>query len=101
MRRFVLYCGWVVENYPLQVYSSALIFSPVRSITRGLFKQEEQRWITSGPAVEDNWNAYTQTLEGHSDSVYSVTFSPDSKLVASGSDDTTVKIWDAATGTYT
>ncbi len=33
------------------------------------------------------------TLEGHSDSVNSVTFSPDSKQLASGSSDTTIKLW--------
>jgi len=101
MRRYILYCRWLAENHPLQVYSSALVFSPVRSITRGLFKQEEQRWITSGPAVEDDWNACTQTLEGHSGWVGSVAFSPDSKLVASGSSDETVKLWDPATGACT
>ncbi|KAK4168585.1 beta transducin-like protein HET-D2Y [Cladorrhinum sp. PSN259] len=101
MRRFILYWRWVVENYPLQVYASALVFSPARSITRGLFRQEERKWITSGPIVEDNWNACRQTLEGHRDSVFSVAFSPDSKWVASGSDDKTIKIWDAATGSCT
>ena len=33
------------------------------------------------------------TLVGHSSSVYSVAFSPDGKLVVSGSADETVKIW--------
>jgi WD40 repeat protein len=39
-----------------------------------------------------------RTLKGHSHWVRSVAFSADSKLVASGSNDNTVKIWDAATG---
>lgn len=35
---------------------------------------------------------------GHRDTVNSATFSPDEKTIASGSDDGTIRFWDAATG---
>jgi len=37
---------------------------------------------------------FLDRYEGHSDSVYSVSFSPDGKSLASGSLDTTVKVWE-------
>jgi WD40 repeat protein len=37
-------------------------------------------------------------LGGHSDTVKSVTFSPDGKTLASGSLDKTIKLWDVASG---
>jgi WD40 repeat protein len=45
--------------------------------------------------------ALTQTLEGHLDGVHSVVFSPNGRLLASGSGDKTVRLWNPATGTLT
>ncbi|MEH1856275.1 MAG: hypothetical protein V7L11_32455 [Nostoc sp.] len=38
------------------------------------------------------------TLQGHCDSVYSVAYSPDGRIIASGSKDSTIKLWDVSTG---
>ncbi|KAJ5899031.1 hypothetical protein N7495_003775 [Penicillium taxi] len=96
--RFIRYNRTGIENTPLQVYCSPLIFSPTESLTRISFQKERPGWILNNPVVEKSWSLCLQTLEGHSDSVLSIAWSPDGTRLASGSMDDTVRIWDLATG---
>lgn len=50
------------------------------------------------PKVEDDWNACRSTLEGHLDYVGAVAFSPDRQLVASVSNDKTIRLWGTSMG---
>src|SRR5260370_1201436 len=97
--RFVLNFRSIIEIAPLQLYCSALTLSPKRSVLRDLFRDNIPGWINEPPAVPENWDSRLQVLEGHSSEVNAVAFSPDGKLLAWGSTDNPVRLWDPTTGT--
>jgi WD40 repeat protein len=96
--RFLLRYYQTIATWPLQIYSSAIIFSPQTSAVRKNNLDKIPRWLRKLPQVEEAWASLIQTLAGHSDWVWAVAFSPDSKQIASGSGDKTIKLWDATTG---
>ena len=68
------------------------LMSPTIVGTRSRTRPKTCRpWDVHGEAIAG-------LLEGHTDSVRSVSFSPDGKHIVSGSYDSTVRIWDAALG---
>ncbi len=64
-RRFVLESRYIIETAPLQVYESALLFSPEASTVRRLFSEDLPGWIERPPIVEKDWTPSLQALEGH------------------------------------
>ncbi|KAF7588235.1 hypothetical protein BBP40_005986 [Aspergillus hancockii] len=65
---------------------------------RKIFPDEVSKWIYTLPKADDLWSQGLQTLECQSDSVESVAFSSVGSLLASGSIDKTLKLWDIKTG---
>lgn len=96
--RFISSARGAIESYPLQAYASALVFAPTNSLIRKTFEHEEPDWLVTKPLVDPKWNQCIQTLYGHSDQVHSVACSPDGTLIASGSKDDTIKIWEKESG---
>ena len=44
------------------------------------------------------WQLYCTPLSGHKDDIYSLAFSPNGQILASGSKDTTVRLWQVSDG---
>ncbi|KAK1589765.1 uncharacterized protein LY79DRAFT_517222 [Colletotrichum navitas] len=96
--RFVRSNLHMISTAPLQLYSSAHIFTPQRSIVRRTFAEATPSWISLQPEPELDWDQCLQKLEGHGGAVYSVAFSHDSTYIVSASSDQTVRVWRTDTG---
>ncbi|KAF3937059.1 Beta-TrCP [Dactylella cylindrospora] len=88
----------MIHDAPLQLYASALLFSPEGSPLKEAFKSQVSKVIRRRPTVRKNWPAILQSLLDHSDAVNSVRFSPDGRKLISSSHDKTVRVWNSATG---
>jgi WD40 repeat protein len=85
-----------IEESALQVYSSAIAFAPQ---TSRIFCH--YHGIIPIPRVLPGaWSAHSRSivLGGHKDTVICLAFSPDGQRIASGSVDSTVRLWDVQTG---
>jgi WD40 repeat protein len=88
--------GHLIASHALQIYDSAIAFVPHGTT---LFKhyacQNQPTCTVLNP--RSNWSPLLSTLNGHTDEVTAICFSPDGTRLASCSYDITVGHWDAHT----
>ena len=88
----------VVHSFPMQIYNSALPFSPLNSTLFRTYGGLHSNNVDVILGLEADWNPVISVLRGHSGSVRCVAFSADGSRLASGSEDRTIRLWDGRTG---
>ncbi|EWG54259.1 hypothetical protein FVEG_17288 [Fusarium verticillioides 7600] len=68
-------------------------------MTKRNFAEHIPEWVRIRPHVDKEWGPFIQNLEGHSSRVDALAISTDGQLLASGSVDKTIRIWDLKSGT--
>ena len=99
--RFIFKYFPILSTSCQQVYSSALLFAPSDTLIR-------TRYIPQLPRIpiqlknyqRRSWDQELQALHGHTSTVTSVAFSPTHDIIASGSLDGTIRLWDAVSGAH-
>lgn len=74
------------------------MFAPQTSLIGIHFRSHIDDWFSLRPNVDIVWSPLLRTLEGNTRTARSVSFSLDSRFVASGSNDGSIKVWSADTG---
>ncbi|RAK84165.1 WD domain-containing protein [Aspergillus costaricaensis CBS 115574] len=95
-RQFVNHHGIDISEAPLQIYYSALIFSPSSSVLGRQYQKESPRWIKLTSTNHDSWGQAERILP--CDGPQCANFSPDSTKVAVGTLFSEVMVWNLITG---
>lgn len=95
-KRFTLKNLQIAKEFPLQLYSSALVFAPENCTIRNTFSDYVSPHISLFPKVPEYWGAELQTLEFNGETIDSLEFSPDGQMLLTHGKN--LKLWETSTG---
>ncbi|THX94988.1 hypothetical protein D6D03_09437 [Aureobasidium pullulans] len=99
-KKFMIRNGSVIARNPLQIYCSALIFSPKNSLVCQASSKERPSWLLRYRSPHEQWDQCILKIPRSRFALTArspIAFSPDSSKIASISDDG-VEIWSVKSG---
>ncbi|KAG8670955.1 hypothetical protein FPOAC1_004190 [Fusarium poae] len=97
--RFLFFLGPVIENYPLQIYTSGLLFSPHKSLIRNMFKQYTPEFIERNPRVDEDWSPISGVFETSPETpIRHMRFCPITQMLILSTSDSQLWMWNASDG---
>ncbi|KAG8851207.1 hypothetical protein FRB91_008284 [Serendipita sp. 411] len=98
IKRFLIAFSTPISESIPHIYVSAIPFTPKQSYIRQAAESLFPNTMSIPIGCSENWPEPPQRWIGHTGEVISITFSFDGRRIASGSDDKTIRLWDAETG---
>ncbi len=94
----VRYFGIAMAKSAPHVYLSALPFAPTRSLVSAHYSSSFPRTLRVKRGGSSHWPSSEMVISNVGGRVHSIAFSPNRQRIVSGSDDGTIRVWNATTG---